>query len=115
MGAVNLIWQRDALDYIIRSLALAASPPALLNVAGPEVVSVRRLARMIGSELGAKPQFISNEAPTALLSDASRCIGMFGPPSTSVEQMVSTIARWVADGGKTLGKPTKYDVRDGTF
>ena len=115
MGAVNLIWQRDANDYIIRSITLAKSPPAILNVAGAEAVSIRRLAQLIGHELGKEPGFISQEAESALLSDASFCMSTFGYPQTSLEQMVSMIVRWVASGKEILNKPTKYQVRDGNF
>ena len=115
MGAVNLIWQRDANDYIIRSITLAKSPPAILNVAGPEVVPTRHLAELVGRELGKKPRFVSQEAESALLSDASFCMRTFGYPQTPLQQMVSMIVRWVASGKEILNKPTKYQVRDGKF
>ena len=115
MGAVNLIWQRDANDYIIRSIGLAKSPPAVLNVAGSETISIRRLAEKIGDTLGKKPKFVSKEASSALLSNASYCLNTFGPPQTSLEQMISMIAGWVTAGKKTLNKPTKYEIRDGKF
>jgi nucleoside-diphosphate-sugar epimerase len=115
MGAVNLVWQRDANDYIIRSITLAKSPPTMLNVAGPETIPVRHLAKLIGRELGKEPEFVSREARSALLSDASFCMRTFGPPQTSLEQMVSMIVRWVASGKEILNKPTKYQVRDGKF
>ena len=115
MGAVNLIWQRDANDYIIRAISLAKSPPAVLNVTGPDTIPIRRLAEQIGRTLGREPKFVSREAPSALLSDASYCLSTFGPPKTTLEQMVAMIARWVTAGKKTLNKPTKYDIRDGKF
>jgi nucleoside-diphosphate-sugar epimerase len=115
MGAVNLIWQRDANDYIIRSITLAKSPPAILNVAGPDAVSIRDLSQLIGRELGKEPKFVSQEAQSALLSDASYCMRTFGRPQTSLEQMVSMIVRWVASGKEILNKPTKYQVRNGKF
>jgi nucleoside-diphosphate-sugar epimerase len=115
MGAVNLIWQRDANDYIIRSISLAKSLPAVLNITGPETITIRRLAEQIGDTLGKKPKFVSKEAASALLSDASYCLSTFGLPQTTLEQMVSMIAKWVAAGKKTLNKPTKYEARDGKF
>ncbi len=115
MGAVNLIWQRDANDYIIRAITLAKSPPAILNVAGPDIVAVRRLAEQIAGILDKEPEFVCRETETALLSDASYCLSEFGLPSTTLEQMVSMIVKWVASGKKTLNKPTKYDIRDGKF
>jgi len=115
MGAVNLIWQRDANDYIIRAVTLAKSPPAVLNVAGPETIPIRRLAAQIADMLGKEPVFVSKEGPSALLSDASRCLNAFGSPQTTVDEMVSMIVKWVASGKDTLNKPTKYDVTDGKF
>ena len=115
MGAVNLIWQRDANDYIIRSVSLAQSPPAILNVTGPDNVPIRKLAEQIGKELNREPKFVSREARTALLSDASYCFSMFGYPKTTLDEMVSAIVNWVASGKKVLNKPTKYDIRDGKF
>ncbi|UCE49662.1 MAG: NAD(P)-dependent oxidoreductase [Phycisphaerales bacterium] len=115
MGAVNLIWQRDANDYIIRAITLSESPAAILNVTGPETIAVRRLAEHVGRELSKKPRFVSEETESALLSNASYCLGTFGPPQTMLEEMVSMIAKWVASGKKTLNRPTKYNVRDGKF
>src|SRR6188768_2372424 len=65
MGHVNVIWQRDAVDQIIRSLAVAASPAVPLNITGAEVLSVRRLAEDFGQLLGRTPRLIGTEAPTA--------------------------------------------------
>ena len=44
-GWVNVIWQRDAVDHIIRSIQLAASPAVPLNITGTPALSVRELAR----------------------------------------------------------------------
>jgi len=115
MGAVNLIWQRDANDYIIRSVSLAKSPPTILNVTGPDTLLVRKLAEQIGKELNIKPRFVSQKAQTALLSNASLCIGKFGNPQTELSEMISLIVKWVASGKTVLNKPTKYDIRNGKF
>ncbi len=114
-GAVNLIWQRDALQFIIRSISLAKSPPTILNVTGPDTVLVRQLAEKIGQELNSKPKFTSREERTALLSNASFCSSMFGYPQTTLDEMVSLIVKWVASGKTVLNKPTKYDIRNGKF
>ncbi len=115
MGAVNLIGARDANDYIIQAISLAKSPPAILNVTGPDTVPIRQLARQIGKELDKEPKFVSQEAQTALLSNASYCFSLFGYPKTTLEEMVSLIVKWVASGKRVLNKPTKYDIRDGKF
>jgi nucleoside-diphosphate-sugar epimerase len=115
MGAVNLIWQGDANNYIIRALSPATSPPAILNVTGPETVAVRDLAGRIGRRLGKEPRFVSQEAATALLSNASACFEKFGRPAMSLDDMIDMIVPWVAAGKPVLGKPTKYGIRDGRF
>ena len=115
MGAVNLIWQGDANNYIIRAMSIANSPPAILNVTGPETLSVRDLAGRIGKLLGKEPRFVSQEADTALLSNASHCVSLFGRPATSLDQMIQSIVPWVAAGKPVLSKPTKFGVRDGRF
>ena len=115
MGAVNLIWQGDANNYIIRALSIAKSPPAILNVAGSQTLRVRELAGRIGKALGQEPHFASQEAPTALLSNASTCHELFGPPATSLDEMIQAIVPWVAAGKPVLSKPTKFGVRDGRF
>jgi nucleoside-diphosphate-sugar epimerase len=115
MGAVNLIWQADANEYLIRALSVADSPPTILNVTGPETAAIRDLAERIGKVLGVEPTLVGREADTALLSNASRCIDTFGPPQTSLDEMIERIVTWVAAGKRVLNKPTKYDVRDGRF
>ena len=115
MGAVNLIWQGDANNYIIRALGVAKSPPTILNVTGPQTLQVRDLAGRIGKMLSKEPRFVSQEADTALLSDASQCCGLFGPPAMSLAEMIQAIVPWVAAGKPVLSKPTKFAVRDGKF
>jgi len=115
MGAVNLIGARDANDYIIRAISLAQSPPAILNVTGPDTVPIRKLAGQIGKELNREPKFVSREARTALLSNASYCFSIFGYPKTTLDEMVSLIVKWVVSGKRVLNKTTKYDIRDGKF
>jgi nucleoside-diphosphate-sugar epimerase len=116
MGAVNVIWQGDANSAILQSFALCASPPAVLNVAGPEVLSVRWVAERFAELLGVPPpRIVGTEAETALLSDATQMTERFGQPSVPVEQLMEWTARWLRDGGALLGKPTGFQVRDGRF
>ncbi|MEV4009378.1 NAD-dependent epimerase/dehydratase family protein [Nonomuraea angiospora] len=114
-GQVNVVWQGYANEVTLRSLALAAAPPYILNVTGPELLSVRRIALDLGAALGKEPVFTGEEAPTALLSNAGRCHRLFGYPELTPAELIEHTARWVADGGPLLGKPTKFERRDGRF
>jgi len=115
MGNVNVIWQGDANAVVLRALTHCQSPPLVLNLTGPETVSIRGLATRFGELFEKTPIFEGQEAGTALLSNASRCHQLFGYPRISLEQMVQWIAHWVRIGGATLDKPTKFEVRDGKF
>ena len=115
MGHANVIWQGDANAVALRSLAIADSPPAILNLTGPEIVSIRWLAHEFGRAFGKEPRLEGAEAPTALLNNAARCFARFGYPTVSLAQMVGWVAAWVQRGGSTLGKPTHFQEREGKF
>ena len=91
-GHANVIWQRDANSVALRAFAHCSSPPLVLNLTGPETVSVRSLAAEFGKIWGVEPIFESEESETALLSNASRCQQMFGPPTVALDQMVAWMA-----------------------
>ncbi|HZT30329.1 MAG TPA: NAD(P)-dependent oxidoreductase [Bryobacteraceae bacterium] len=115
MGHANVIWQGDANSVCLRSFAICQSPPAVLNLTGPETVSVRWAAERFGSHFGIVPILEGTESETALLSNAGRCHQLFGYPTVSVEQIIEWIAAWIGMGGAMLNKPTHFEVRDGKF
>ncbi|HEX5181313.1 MAG TPA: NAD(P)-dependent oxidoreductase [Gemmatimonadaceae bacterium] len=115
MGYVNVIWQGDANARALQCFAHAASPPFVINITGGETLSVRDLAEHAGRLLGRTPRIEGDEAPDALLSDASRSIALFGPPAVSVGQMMAWIADWLQRGGRVLDKPTHFEERRGAF
>jgi nucleoside-diphosphate-sugar epimerase len=114
-GNVNVIWQGDANRVIIQSLSICSSPARILNVTGPETVSVRWLAEQFGHHFGRSPVFSGDEASTALLSNAAECHRLFGYPDVTLMQMIHWTAHWVKNGGRALSKPTHFEVRDGQF
>ena len=115
MGSVNVIWQGDANAIALRAFAHCQSPPLVLNVTGPETVSIRYLASCFGTLFNKPPRFEGEETATVLLSNASRCHQLFGYPRISLGQMIEWVAEWVRIGGTTLRKPTHFEVRDGKF
>src|SRR5438128_410492 len=48
MGYLNALWQGDANAMALSALGHVASPPLILNFAGPELLSVRRFAEAFG-------------------------------------------------------------------
>jgi nucleoside-diphosphate-sugar epimerase len=115
MGAVNVVWQGDANAMTLQSLAHAASPPFVVNIAGPEMISVRRVCQQLGELLGRQPVFAGQEGDEALLSNGQLGHRLFGYPTVPIEQVCRWIAAWIKDGGELLDKPTKFQVRDGKF
>ncbi|WP_194898270.1 NAD-dependent epimerase/dehydratase family protein [Catenulispora pinisilvae] len=117
-GLVNVIWQGDANRYALSALAHADSSgkePLVLNVTGPETASVRWLATELGRRLDREPVFAGTESPTALLSNAARCFGLFGYPEVSLHQMLDWTVVWLQEGGALLDKPTHFTERAGRF
>lgn len=115
MGAANVVWQRDANAMALLALEHAASPPFVLNIAGPEQLSVRRVAERLGELLGRTPRLTGEPGPSAILSNGQKGHRMFGYPTMPVDMLMGHVAAWVKAGGGTLGKPTKFEVRDGKF
>ena len=113
--AANVIWQRDANSYALRSLDLCSSPARPLNVTGREIVPVRHAAEVFAKEFARPCQFTGTEGKRALLSDASVCHELLGPPELPLETMRHWIAHWVKTDGYRLNKPTHFEVHDGRF
>ena len=92
MGYFNTIWQGDANAMTLRALDHCATPPAVFNVTGPEVLSV-----------------------WALLSNAAAGIAALGPPRVPSGQLIEWVADWLKRGGRTLNRPTHFETRGGKF
>ncbi len=115
MGNVNVIWQADANEMALRALHHCTVPVKILNIAGPETISVRWLAVEFGKMFGTTPEFVNEEQPTALLSNAAEAFRLFGYPKTTLKMMMELLAAWVNAGGRTISKPTHFQERDGQF
>jgi nucleoside-diphosphate-sugar epimerase len=114
MGHANIIWQGEANDWALRSLAHCGAPAAPLNVSGPKI-NIRGVAQQLGERLGIEPVLRGKEAPTAWLVDCRKAFALFGPPQVTLDRMLDWTADWVQRGGASLGKPTHYEARDGRY
>jgi nucleoside-diphosphate-sugar epimerase len=115
LGHVNFIWQGDASAQALRCLAHCETPTSPINVSGHEILSVRDLAAKLGARLGREPIIVGAEEPTAWLTDTSQAVKLFGLPVVDTRQLIAWTADWVARSMPSLGKPTKYEVRDGRY
>jgi nucleoside-diphosphate-sugar epimerase len=115
MAFVNIIWQGDANSVCLQTFAHCQAPPLILNLTGPDTLSVKFLAEEFGHRFNVPPTFVSEEMPTAFLSNAAKAHQMFGYPSVTTAQMIDWTAAWISSGGPRLNKPTHFEVRDGKF
>lgn len=112
---VNVIWQGYANEVVLRSLNHASTDPFTINLTGPELLSVESIARRFGALFDREVDLVDEPQSTALLSDARRCMALFGYPSVSAETLIAMQADWIAGGLPMIAKPTKWAVRDGKF
>lgn len=113
--AVNVIWQGDANRYALSSLAIAESPAAVLNVTGPETISVEWLARRFGQIFGMEPVLEGEPQHSALLSNAGAAFALFGYPTVPLNTMIDWTARWLLEGGALLDSATHFTERAGRY
>lgn len=114
-GHLNCIWQGDANDMIIRSLALVDAPARPVNLTYPEVFSVRSLARELGALMDRQPVLVGEEANTAYLNNAEFICEHLGMPLTPIPTVLRWTAKWIENNGRLLNKPTHFEVRDGKY
>lgn len=114
-GAFQCIWQGDANEAVLRAFDFVQEEPTAWNLCRPEVASVRDTAHALGRQLGREPILEGTETPTALLGNPRRLLGVLGEPAVTLERMLGWIAEWVRRGGRNLGRPTHFEVRDGRY
>lgn len=114
-GWFNCIWQGDAADRILRALDLAASPPPAFNLCCAPPRSVRETALEFGRLLDRPVRISGTESATTLLSNPMRLETRLGPPPTSLDTVIRRTADWIRSEGRTLNRPTGFEVRDGKY
>jgi nucleoside-diphosphate-sugar epimerase len=112
----NVIWQGDANRQALLCLGLCSSPPTPINVTGPETISVRFVAQQFARIFGVEPLFTANKEDSRMyLSNAAKAVALFGHPTISLLQIIRWQAAWIQAGGRSLDKPTHFEVTDGRF
>lgn len=114
-GHVNVVWQGDAINHILRCLRHCTSPAAPINIGARRNEAVRAIAQAFGQRFGRAPAFSGTEADTAWVNDCGEATRLFGSPLVPLERMIDWTAEWIGRGMPTYGKPTRYEVRDGRF
>lgn len=115
MGHANVIWQGDANTMALRCLTECTNPPSVMNITGPETMSIRWAAEEFAKRLGKEVILEGTESEIALLNNASKSHQRFGYPSVSLLQMIDWLAEWIQAGGATWNKPTHFQERKGKY
>lgn len=115
MGHVNVLWQADANAMALAAFAHTAAPPLVVNLAGPEELSIRDTCTALAQAMGCGVSFSGTEAGDALLNNGSRGYALLGRPRVDAAQLIAWTADWVRRGGASLDKPTHFESRDGGF
>ena len=115
MGHVNVIWQGDANSQALRCLAAATTPTSPINVSGPETLSIRWLAEEFARRFDKPAHITGQEAPTAWLMNTGAAEKLFGYPYVPVSRLIDWVANWISREQRLLGKPTKFESRDGRY
>jgi hypothetical protein len=112
----NAIWQGDANQRALLCLDHCSAPASVLNITGAETTSVRDTAEEFGRLFEKPIKFTGGETKGRMyLSNASKSIQAFGPHSVSIAQMIRWQAAWITANGRSLNKPTHYEVINGNF
>ncbi|MBQ3792147.1 MAG: NAD(P)-dependent oxidoreductase [Clostridia bacterium] len=112
---VTFIWQGSANENAIRSLLHASSPMEIINVSGPETVSVKQAANRMGELLGIEPIFCGEPQTDAYIENTMKSIQYFGYPAVSAGTLMEWQVEWLKETGYTLGKPTHFEERKGSY
>lgn len=115
MPSFNCIWQKDANEAALRLLLHTRPEVNIVNVTGPETAGVKKTATLLAQNLGKEVSFVGEEADTAYLNNAGKMFTMFGYPTVSLDTMIQWQAQWLLDGGRSLGKPTHFEERNGNY
>ena len=115
MTCFNVIWLSDANAMTLRAMEHCATPARTLNMTGPDILRVPEICQQMGRQLGRAPTWAGEESDLAFLSNSSPAYPLLGHPLVDTETMVRWTADWVGHGRENLGKPTKFQVRDGSY
>ena len=82
---------------------------------GPEMISVEYIAERFGQLMGKEVTYSGVSADRCYLNNSAKAMRLFGYPRVSLDQMIDWQAAWLMQGGRSLGKPTHFEVNNGKF
>lgn len=88
---INPIYISDVIDALCRSLELEGNH--LINLAGPQVLSLREISNVIGDKIGRAPLFtLTRESePYHLMGDITKMKELLGPPQVTFSEGIAVV------------------------
>ncbi|MCF6175367.1 MAG: NAD(P)-dependent oxidoreductase [Victivallaceae bacterium] len=115
VGQFNLIWQGDANRRALLCLEHCESPASIMNITGPETVTVSYVAEAFGKIMNKSVNYSGEAGKRCYLNNAAKSFAEFGYPSVSIDEMINAQAQWIMVDNRSLGKPTHFEVNNGKF
>lgn len=115
VGYFNIIWQGDANHAALLSILHTSSPANILNITGEDILSVKEVAEEMGAIMGKPVRILSTGNDNSYLNNASKSFGYFGKPTVTSGELIRMQAEWIMNGGKSLDKPTHFEINNGKF
>ena len=98
MSAVNVVWQGYANEVILRALRHARPIPSCSTSPVPRRSPSASWPATSARLFGVEPVLIGTEAPTALLSNSSKCMRLFGYPDVVAARALRVDGGWLRRG-----------------
>lgn len=115
VGYFNIIWQGDANNYALLALSQARSPANIMNITGPEILTLQDVAGEFEKHMKKKALIENHPGDKSYLNNSEKAFGLFGRPSVNSAELIKMQAEWIMNGGKALNKPTHFEVNNGKF
>jgi nucleoside-diphosphate-sugar epimerase len=89
----NPLYVGDAINALERALTLEGHH--LINVGGPQVLSLREIGQIIGEHLGRAPSFVVGDGrePGNLIGDVTKMSALLGEPRVAFSEGVAEVCR----------------------
>ncbi len=111
----NIIWQKDANNTALLCLEHCSSPANIMNVTGMEKLDTKKTALLFGELFGREVLFKGESSGYCYLNNAAKSKELFNEYSVNIDEMIQMQADWILAGGKSLNKPTHFEVNNGKF
>lgn len=112
---IKFVWQGYANEVALRALLHTQAPANIMNVSGPELFSVKKASQLLGKYLGKEPIFQGDNGDNGGIIDTSKATSLFGYPSVCEDTLIKWQAEYIKAGGRTLDKPTHFEVYNGQY